>query len=269
MTDRPETATHNPLILLADTSQSRTGIALSEGRRLIAVLAAEAVEKRSSIFHSEVDMLLARVGRRITQVDCFAVITGPGSFTGLRVGIASMKGLAAATGKKMAALSSLEAAARQSGPSGCTCVMLNASRGEVFMQLFAVDEWGRATALSLPAIFSVEEAIAAAYNAQSAAGCGLIFAGDAAIYSKEIEAAAAVYGQTLSQGSLLTLPVGGWIVRDDNLLLNALASHAYEACCKDELLDPEAVVADYIRPAEAEIKLRLGLLGKKAVNLKT
>lgn len=265
MINELEGATCKPLILLADTSQSRTAIALSEGCRLIGFWAVEAVEKRSSTFHSEIDMLLRRVGRSITDVDCFAVITGPGSFTGLRVGIASMKGLAVATGKQMAALSTLEATARMAGPSGCTCVMLNASRKEVFMQLFAVDEWGNATALSLPTTLSVGEAIEAARAAQSAAGCGLVFAGDAtATYNREIAVAAETYSQSLSQGSLLTLPICGWIVRDDSLLLAALASYAYRSYCSGRLLDPDAVAAEYVRPAEAEVKLQLGLLGKKA-----
>lgn len=265
MTGESERATHKPLILVADTSQSRTSIALSEGRRLIGVWAVEAVEKRSATFHSEVDMLLARAGRSITEVDCFAVITGPGSFTGLRVGIASMKGLAAATGKKMASLSTLEATARTAGPSSCTCVMLDASRKEVFTQLFAVNEWGEATALSKPAILTLEEAIAGAYREQCVAGSGLVFAGDAtAIYSNEIAVAAEAYGQTLSHGSLLTLPIGGWIVKEDSLLVAALASYAYGAYCRGELLDPDAVVADYIRPAEAELKLKSGLLSSKS-----
>jgi tRNA threonylcarbamoyladenosine biosynthesis protein TsaB len=76
-------------------------------------------------------------GVDLRQIDGFAVTQGPGSFTGLRIGISTVKGLAMAMGKPMIGVSTLEALASQA-PAECEliCPMIDARRKEVYWALF-------------------------------------------------------------------------------------------------------------------------------------
>jgi tRNA threonylcarbamoyladenosine biosynthesis protein TsaB len=83
--------------------------------------------------------LLAQAGRSLTDVDVFAVATGPGSFTGLRVGIATMQGLAFAAGKPLIGVSAFDALAGLAGrPDGAgrVATWVEAWRGDVYAALY-------------------------------------------------------------------------------------------------------------------------------------
>jgi tRNA threonylcarbamoyladenosine biosynthesis protein TsaB len=93
------------------------------------------------------DRLLVTVHRaleeakiRISDLDAFGVVLGPGAFTGLRVGIATVKGLALAAGKPAIGVSSLQALAFQAGAVDCpVSPMLDARKREVYAGLFRWD----------------------------------------------------------------------------------------------------------------------------------
>src|SRR5262249_40468038 len=91
---------------------------------------------------AEIVALLAAHGRTIADVDLFAVASGPGSFTGLRIGIATIQGLALVAGRPVAAVSALDAiaflAARDAAPGDRIGVWMDAHRGEVFTALYDV-----------------------------------------------------------------------------------------------------------------------------------
>ncbi len=87
-----------------------------------------------------IDYLLGVVECPLSDVDVLAVSTGPGSFTGLRIGISIMQGLAFAEGKSLVPFSSLQALAfNYAGCSHPICPMIDARRGEVFTGLFRFD----------------------------------------------------------------------------------------------------------------------------------
>jgi tRNA threonylcarbamoyladenosine biosynthesis protein TsaB len=67
------------------------------------------------------------------QIDAFVVVSGPGSFTGLRVGLATVKGLCEALGKPLATVSMLEAIVLHHGKAGDVTAILNAGRGEIYV----------------------------------------------------------------------------------------------------------------------------------------
>ena len=85
-----------------------------------------------------VEMVLGEAGASLEQFDLFAVTTGPGSFTGLRVGLAAVKGWAEVCGKAIVGVSALEAIAMQSrAPEGVLLVpMLDARRREVYFTIY-------------------------------------------------------------------------------------------------------------------------------------
>jgi tRNA threonylcarbamoyladenosine biosynthesis protein TsaB len=80
--------------------------------------------------------LLDQAGTALSEIDVFAVATGPGSFTGIRIGIATMQGLAFAEGKPLVGVSGFDALAQISLSDGLVATWVDAWRGEVFAALY-------------------------------------------------------------------------------------------------------------------------------------
>lgn len=260
------TNNRQPLILTLDTTSARASIALSQGAQLLGMLGITGNEKQSAHLLNEIDWLLKHLGYKITDIMALAVITGPGSFTGLRVSLATIKGLAHALNKPVITMNALEVVARISGPSTCTCVMLDAHRGEVFTQLFAVNDMGIPQPLSEVLIISLDSFLTQVSTLQQDHGVvSVIFTGDGVVLHQEkIVNYANQHKQTFQISKFLTSGFEGWILNPINDFLAPEASrYAYEKWAQGELSEAAQVNAYYIRPAEAEIKLKLGLLGKK------
>jgi tRNA threonylcarbamoyladenosine biosynthesis protein TsaB len=118
------------LILAADTSLPLLSVALLRDDDLLAAAALEGKGSRNEKLLPAIDWLLTEggVGRR--EIDLFAVTRGPGSFTGVRIGLATMQGLALALGKPVCAMSTHEAIAPASGR---VTIVDDAGRGEFYV----------------------------------------------------------------------------------------------------------------------------------------
>jgi tRNA threonylcarbamoyladenosine biosynthesis protein TsaB len=95
-----------------------------------------------------VQWVLAQASLTLEAVDCLAVANGPGSFTGVRIGVATWKGLAVGAGKPLLGVSSLDALARQMAPIALgeaitVCPAFDARMGEVFGAAYSYDREGR------------------------------------------------------------------------------------------------------------------------------
>ena len=123
-------------ILAIDTSWKHGSLALARGDAENFELL-ETAPLTGGAFSAElVPQIAAVLARRKLpkqSIDGFAVVSGPGSFTGLRVGLAAIKGLVEVLKKPIAVVSVLEALAIASGASGRVCAALDAQRGEVFV----------------------------------------------------------------------------------------------------------------------------------------
>jgi len=84
---------------------------------------------------------------KLSEISLFAVASGPGSFTGLRIGIATVKGLAATMEKPCAGIPSLQAVAHAAGALKVPWPCYRRVRGEVFAQMFSVSTEGLVTEL--------------------------------------------------------------------------------------------------------------------------
>src|SRR5208283_161733 len=110
----------------------------------------------------QISALLEKHGYGKKDLAAFAAVSGPGSFTGLRVGLAAIKGLAEVLKKPIATVSVLEALALASGVTGRVFAALDAQRGEVFLGEFDVhSETLQATSLREESLLTREAFLAA------------------------------------------------------------------------------------------------------------
>lgn len=123
-----------PLILAADTTREFGSLALLRDGELLEEMLIHAPEGFSAVLYEHLRRILERHGAGVDQIACFAAASGPGSFTGVRVGLACVQGLAEATGGKMVAVSNLEVLA-SFGAGALRAVVLDARRGEVYSAL--------------------------------------------------------------------------------------------------------------------------------------
>jgi tRNA threonylcarbamoyladenosine biosynthesis protein TsaB len=121
----------SPRILALDTTGETGSLALSEGDRVVEEVLLESPDGFAHVLFGAIEALLARHGITLRDIDCFASASGPGSFTGVRIGLTAMKGLAEATGKKVIAVSNLMAIAA-GGTAPLRAPWIDARRDEIY-----------------------------------------------------------------------------------------------------------------------------------------
>lgn len=127
-------------LLTVDTSTNVFSIALSEDEKVLGEESGDTGPSSSAGIPSVVHSVLTSSGFQPKDLDLFAVTAGPGSFTGVRIGLAFVKGLAFATGKPVVTLSSLELLAMNAESSTIpVCTMFDARKGEVYTATFSFD----------------------------------------------------------------------------------------------------------------------------------
>ena len=233
----------HPVILALDTSSKTTSLVITRGARVLATYKADFDETRSERLWIEIQALLDSCGLTIHEVDLFAVCAGPGGFTGLRVGLAAMKGLAAAAQKPIVGVTSLEALAFSAGPAPAVCAMLTAYKGDLYSQLFSFDSDGVPIPANAPIVSSLDEALARLYDLRP-----LLFAG--------FPAGSVIENLAPAQGS--------WSAAEaPDCVAESIARLAHLKSARGEVDTPASLQACYVRQAEAEINLAKGLLGSK------
>lgn len=122
-----------PLLLTIQTASPSGSIAITSGERLVAELNLDVSKTPTEWLLSSISELLSVAGILKTDLDAIAVVRGPGSFTGLRVGLATAKGMAMAIDCPLLGVSSLQCLAMQvPNPALPVCVMLDARKQEVY-----------------------------------------------------------------------------------------------------------------------------------------
>ncbi len=121
----------NGRVLAVDTTAEFGSLALVERGDVLEELLLHSPDGFGHILFPQIERLLARRGWKVEEVDCFAAAAGPGSFTGVRVGLTAVKGLAEAAGKPAVGVSNLQALA-WFGEGELRASVLDARRGEVY-----------------------------------------------------------------------------------------------------------------------------------------
>ena len=226
---------HNPetdLTLSLETATRAGSLALLRGPHVIASSTGVADESHSVNLLAQIESLLTNAGVGLRDIQLFATAAGPGSFTGLRIGLATIKAFAATFKRACVGVPTLAAIALAGGISPETCALLPAGRGEVFAQLFRVEAGNLVTPLSeaehLPPQLLLER-----FGEKHE----LHFAGPGAqLYVSLIEERA------------------GWtLAPESQLLAEQVALLALQQASDNDLHGAEDLHAIYVRPSDAEL----------------
>lgn len=241
-----------PLLLSIETATLAGSLAILRGNHVLEVSSGDPAVSHSNTLLADIDRLFLRANLSLQDVDCFAVASGPGSFTGLRIGIATIKALASTLNRPCIGVPTLEAIAHSAGPSGSTVAMLPAGRGEVFAQMFSTSVDGHVIALDAPVHLSPEKLIAKYVDR-----VGLRWAGEGAnIYANLIHESADKEGHEVLNGAgYPNTNHESWVIAEPTI---NLATHVgLLALARLESVDeltPINLHAMYVRPSDAEMK---------------
>jgi tRNA threonylcarbamoyladenosine biosynthesis protein TsaB len=243
------------LILAADTSGKQGSIALAQcgDGEICALDIIEVVPLTGGAFSAElvprIAALLEKHGYRKSDLEAFAVASGPGSFTGLRVGLAAFKALAEALQKPIVAVSLLEAVACSGATHGRVLTGLDAGRGDVYVGDYEFGPQISAHALMRSErLLSREEFVAEVISSNSAKA-GLGESKLEAVVTPDAALVAAVQFATEAAGIAQGIHVE--LIEYPNS--SVIARLGWERLQRGETVAPEALEANYIRHSDAEI----------------
>jgi tRNA threonylcarbamoyladenosine biosynthesis protein TsaB len=225
------------LILSLDTTTRAGGCALVRDDRVVREHTGDAALDQAERLPGDLTVLIDSADVTLTDIDAFAVATGPGSFTGLRVGIATMQGLAMATGKPLIGVSAFDALALQAAAHGgdelrggyVLAAWIDAWRGEVFAARYESGREAAPPVVAPPARLLDE-----------LTGARLLFTGDgAALYESQIR-------ERLGARARFTSPIAP-------PLAGAVAMLGAGAYRRGERPLPHAIRPIYVRRSDAEL----------------
>ena len=246
--------TETPLILSLDTATRAGSVAITRGEILLSTHAGEVAISHSAHLLQSISNVLEESGVSLSDVDIFAAAAGPGSFTGLRIGLATVKSFAATLGRSCVGVPTLYAVAGMAGESPRTLALLPAGRGEVFAQLLAVEPNGDVQPLDAPVHLTPHKLLE-----KVRAEKRLKWTGEGALIHAE-----AIKAQALAEGSLFChesqnncIEAGDepqWtLVPTQVALAPQIARQALLRVRAGEVETPERLRAIYVRPSDAEL----------------
>lgn len=225
------------MLLALETSAERGGLALFEAGALLGEADVAENERHAASLLVCLDALLTRLGRELGEVDRIALAIGPGSFTGMRIGLATALGLAFDTKRTLVPVPTLAALSLQAEGAALVAPLLDARRGEVYAGLYGAN----ADALLPDACASVSDWLATLPGREP-----ITFLGSGAeLHRAQLEAALG------ARACFLPAAIGVLRARSVGVLGHRLALAGAD-------LPPEQVELRYLRRAEAEAK-RLAL----------
>lgn len=130
-------------ILALDTSTTHLSLAIMDGEKVLAAFHEKVDRNHSSLLVPMIDKVLKKARVKIGDIGGFCIGVGPGSFTGLRIGVATVKGLAYSSRKPVVTVPTFDAVAMNAaGFEGVICVVLDARKNKVYAALYKSDRKG-------------------------------------------------------------------------------------------------------------------------------
>ena len=237
-----------PLILSFNTATPGGSVCLVRGEEVLASIFGDPAISHSSTLLTDIGKTLKAAGVSLGEVELLAAAAGPGSFTGLRIGVASVKALAITLNRPCFGVPTLQAVAHSAGPSKATVAVLPAGRGEVFAQLFSVSTVGVVRERDDPA-YLPPRVMTEKYGAM----LNLRWVGEGAWAHREIiKAYAASKAIEFAESPRIT---EGWVLpeREENLARD-IAALALQRFQNGQLESAESLKAIYVRPSVTELK---------------
>jgi len=223
-------------LLAVDTSTRACSVAVVDQDRLACEITTGPTGTHSTHLLGLIRMALRLAETDLDGLDGLAVCVGPGSFTGLRIGVSTVKGLAFATDKPVAGVCSLEALAQACLPwPHLICALLDARQGEVYAARYRARD-GRLEREGPESVLAVEEALAGMNEA-------CLFVGDGA--RRYCEAIASILGPRA-----FFPPPSHDLIRASTVA--ALAQHLFAGQAVE---DPDRLAPRYVRQSDAELKI--------------
>lgn len=246
-----------PLILSIETATRTGSVALQRGAHLIATRKGDGHTSHSTILLRDIGELLREAEIGLREIDLFAVAAGPGSFTGLRIGLATVKSFAQTLVRPCLGVPTLHGVAHAAGVSKQTAALLPAGRGEVFAQLLSVNEDGTVEALDKAVHMAPGRLLEMMKHIES-----LKWAGEGALLHRE---AIRDFARHQSINFREEGEEGGASQSDDekvwtlapppsSILASDVAMLALQRFEAGETSRPEDLRAIYVRPSDAELK---------------
>jgi tRNA threonylcarbamoyladenosine biosynthesis protein TsaB len=233
------------LILAFDTTNERGGAGVFRGTECLALAENSGGANYSVSIFQMVDRLLAEARLKHSNIDCFAVANGPGSFTGIRVGVAAAQGWATTFGRPVCGVSTLEALTVQAQPQTEWAVpILDARRGEFYAGIF------KREAGSSPGTYALqgEAWISKPHQLTETLAQSIPAGATLECLTRAHDQAAGRFADTLPK-AIHRHSVPG-------LLVPAIARIALEADAGGKLQSPAELDACYIRRTDAELNWR-------------
>ena len=224
------------LILALDTTTRGGSVAVTDAGRVLSLITGDESRTHGERLPAEIATALERAGLARQQIDLLAVAAGPGGFTGLRIGLAVMQGLAMTLGKPVAGVSTLEALAAQVEDSDCDLVVpwMDAQRGDVFATLIQRET----RAQILPPIAASPAAVLEELRTRLSPR-RTVFIGDAVVRDREL---------------IERIGNGGWQVRTPDPLAPQIATIGQRMAGQGLAGLPHALTPIYVRRPDAEIE---------------
>ena len=218
-------------ILAIDTATNSGGVALSRNGEVIASLMVKTPLEYAEKILYLVDFVLEQHRLKLGEIDCFGVTTGPGSFTGLRVGLATVKGFCQGLNKPAVGLSTLESLAyRFRWIHSRVAPMIDARRHEIYGGIYRING-------SDIEPEQREQVMAPARWLKEVPGGDCLFVGD---------------GARLYKKTILEAYPGAQMLETDNRLLEALCQLVYGRYTQGRTRSAQELQANYVRPSDAK-----------------
>ncbi len=237
---------YNPAmrVLAIDTSTASGGIAALEDKRLLGHVFTSSHEDYSTRFYAELKTLLDEVKLSVADFDIYAVTAGPGSFTGLRVGLTTVKAWAEVRGKPVAPVSGLQAVAAQaSGATEYVAAVTDGRRGQIFGGLYRRHE-GELEPVGDEVVMRAGEFLTDVYSrlprvrtARNAIAAISFVSPEVQLFSAEL-ASSILAG---ARGEKVSADLAPWV-----------GKLAFDLARRGELVDALSLDAHYVRRSDAE-----------------